>query len=62
MRNNYQVERSEDSVSKISRSKSKNQVSIAAKLKVKVLLCELKESKWNDRFHLEHIPEYNYQN
>lgn len=37
MRNNYQIERSEDSVSKISRSKSKNQVSIVAKLKVKVL-------------------------
>jgi hypothetical protein len=36
MRNNYQIERSEDSVSKISRSKSKNQVSITAKLKQKV--------------------------
>lgn len=36
MRNNYQIERSEDSMSKISRSKSKNQVSITAKLKQKV--------------------------
>jgi hypothetical protein len=37
MRNNYQIDRSEDSISKISRSKSKNQVSVANKLKEKVL-------------------------
>lgn len=22
----------------------------------------MKESGWNERFHLNHIPEYNYQN
>jgi len=33
MRNNYQIDRSDDSASKISISKSKNQVSLTAKLK-----------------------------
>jgi hypothetical protein len=38
MRNNYQINQSEDSISKISRSKSKNQLSIVSKLKEKVSL------------------------
>jgi hypothetical protein len=36
MRNNHQINQSEDSISKISRSKSKNQLSIVSKLKEKV--------------------------
>lgn len=60
MRNN--ILSSEDSVTKISRSKSRNQVSVASKLKEKVTPPLLQESGWNERFHLDHIPEYNYQN
>lgn len=40
-RNNYQ--QSEDSVTKISRSKSRNQVSVAAKLREKVLCSSIRK-------------------
>jgi hypothetical protein len=63
MRNNYHnPSQSEDSVTKISRSKSRNQMAIVIKIKEKVPRTAMQESGWNDRFHLEQIPEYNYQN
>ena len=48
MRNNYQIDRSEDSISKISRSKSKNQVSITAKWrnKVSIEFIAVKQMEW----------------
>ena len=63
MRNNYHNQQQpEDSVIKISRSKSRNQMSIVNKIKEKVLYLLDQEIRWNERFHLEHIPEYNYHN
>jgi hypothetical protein len=57
MRNNYHnPNQSEDSVTKISRSKSRNQMAIAYKIREKVGGKNIQESGWNDRFHLEHIP------
>lgn len=56
------VSNSEDGVSKISRSRSKNNVSTLNKLKEKVAAVLTQEQGWNERFHLEQIPEYNYYN
>lgn len=63
MRANYHNQaQSEDSIIKISRSKSRNQMAIVSKIKEKVGCATIQESGWNERFHLEHIPEYNYEN
>lgn len=55
MRQNFvmrDVSNSEDGVSKISRSRSKNNVSTMNKLKEKVVGRLRQEQGWNDRFHL----------